>query len=237
MPLVEQYPNWVQLEPVTDTQTLVDCFYNNSSAWQQRPMQSFFAECSWYKFPYCCAVPWYKNLNIKEIIGNSQTELYNNASRFFEHINTQLGNDFVFWGAELNSVPPGAVIKPHTDRHFYSDYATRVHVVLDTNENVIFEFENIQHHFKTGECFIFNNKLKHSIKNTGTTNRLHLVADFVPKNVFQYVERSISPFGGHEGNSHILSHLHASDELYKNYICKVDGKEELYPYLTKNHVG
>jgi len=228
MPLVEQYPNWVYLNPITENTALADCFYANGSVWQQRPSQSFFAECAWYKFPYCSHAPWYQRLNTPEIIGQAQSNLYQLAEPIFEHVIGQLGKDFIFWGAELNSVPPGASIKPHQDRHFYSDYTTRVHAVLKTNNKTIFEFETGTKQFSINECFIFNNKLSHAIVNHGTTNRLHLVMDFVPYNIFEYVERSIHPFGGHEGTKHILSFLSKELPEYNSYIETI-GKYSTYP--------
>ena len=236
MPLVEQYPNWVSLDPVDNTAPLVKSFYEHSAAWQKRPMQSFFAECAWYKFPYCCHVPWYQDLNTEEIIGKEQSDLYEQAKPLFDHIATQLGNEYLMWGAELNSVPAGSTVKPHCDRHFYSDYTTRVHVVLKTNDDVEFVFENQTKNFKEGECFIFNNKLTHGIINNGITARLHLVVDFVPRSIFLYTERSIGVFGGHEGTMHILNYIRPSNPIYGNYIKQVDGHSEKYPYLTSKYV-
>jgi hypothetical protein len=228
MPLVEQYPNWVDLKPINTNTALVDYFYANSSAWQQRPSQSFFAECAWYKFPYCSHAPWYQTLNIKEVIGEVQVNLYKLTQPIFEHVIQQIGDEFIFWGAELNSIPPGVTVTPHQDRHFYSDYTTRVHAVLQTNADVEFIFETGSKKFNTNECFIFNNKLSHGIVNRGNTNRLHLVMDFVPHHIFNYVERSIHPFGGHEGTKHILSYLNKDSALYQQYI-NVIGKYSIYP--------
>jgi hypothetical protein len=230
MPLVEQYPNWVSLQPTLNCKELSTAFYSSKSIWRKRPDQSFFAQCAWYKFPYCCNVPWYVDLNRSDIIGEEQANLFKIAKPIFDHVRSQLGEEYVLWGAELNSVPSGVVVQPHSDKHFYSDYTTRVHVVLATNPGVEFIFENGTHHFNEGECFIFNNKLKHSIKNTGVSSRLHLVMDFVPLTVFKYVERSIAPFGGHEGTKHILSFLNANNNEYSNYIRSVGG--EIYPFRT-----
>jgi hypothetical protein len=231
MPLVEQYPNWKSFESVGPCQDLINYFYTNSTAWTRRPAQGFFAECAWYKFPYCSAVPWYTELNQDNIIGRHPAKFYELAKPLFDHANEQLGNDFLFWGAELNSVPPGINVTKHFDRHFYSDYATRVHIVLQTNEYTYFQFENIRHAFKQGECFLFNNKLSHAIQNSGLTDRLHLVIDFIPKQVFKYIERSIAPFGGHEGTKHILSYLHKSNPSYSEYIRSA-GPLEIYPSKT-----
>jgi hypothetical protein len=233
MPLVEQYPNYLKFQSVADTDSLVDAFYKNSSVWGERPATSFFANCSWYKFPYCSHVPWYQDLNTQEIVGPARAEIYQSAVPVFNHMLEYLGDDYIMWGAELNCVHPGLTVPTHQDKHFYSDYTTRLHAVLTTNTDVKFIFENSTHSFEAGDCFVFNNKMKHSIQNKGNTDRLHLVVDFVPKNVFKYVERSIAPFGGHEGTRHILCCLTADNPLYSEYIETVPAP---YPKLTAKHI-
>lgn len=231
MPFVEDYENWKHLDPVTNYEPLRDYFYANPDIWQSRPEQGFFAKCGWYKFPYCCDVPWYRELNVDEIIGRKQTELYNLARPLFEDLNRQLGSDFLFWGAELNSVPPGETVGKHFDRHFYSDYATRTHIVLKSNPNIKFHFKSKLHYFSNGESFIFNNKLLHGITNESQEDRLHLVVDFVPKLIFPYIERSIAPFGGHQGSKHILANI-VGTVRQKEFIANA-GPVELYPTQTR----
>lgn len=233
MPLVEQYPNYLKFQSVTNFKNLVDSFHNNSLVWETRPSTSFFANCSWYKFPYCSHVPWYQDLNTEEIIGKERAEIYKSAVPIFNHMLDYLCNEYVMWGAELNCVHPGLTVPTHQDKHFYSDYTTRLHAVLTTNNDVKFIFENSEHSFEVGDCFIFNNKMKHSIQNKGSTDRLHLVVDFVPKNVFKYVERSIAPFGGHGGTQHILSYLTPDNPLYKEYI---ETSPALYPRITSKYI-
>lgn len=230
MPFVEDYTNWEPLRSAVEFEPLRNYFYANPDIWQTRPEQGFFSKCGWYKFPYCCDVPWYRELNIASVIGHRQSTLYQLARPLFEHLNNQLGDNYLFWGAELNSVPPGEAVKLHADKHFYSDYATRTHVVLQTNSNTRFIFENGEHSFKEGDSFIFNNKRLHSIENAGQTERLHLVVDFVPKTVFPYIERTIAPFGGHYGSKHILSKVQAA-ELKEKFMSNAGS--EIYPRLTR----
>ena len=229
MPLVEQYPNWVMLDPVFHYEPLAEYFFSNEGIWQSRPAGSFFAECSWYKFPYCCHVPWYQSLNTPAMVGPAEAEINKLAAPIFNQANKQLGADYVLWGAELNSVPPGCSIAPHNDKHFYSDYTTRVHAVLRTDINVCFNFDSGSQHFTEGQCFIFNNKLRHAIQNNSNVSRLHLVMDFVPLEIFKYVERSIAPFGGH-GSQHILANLDKDSVEYSSYI-KLAGNQP-YPFRT-----
>jgi hypothetical protein len=232
LPLIEQYPNYQYLETVFRTgqlKNLTDTFYRSKSVWRERKSESFFAECGWYKFPYCSFVPYYSPINHHSIIGLMQSELHSSTNDIVKELWVSLHKatehkDWIPFGAELNVVFPGASILPHTDNHFYSDYATRCHVVLETNNKVLFRFasESKDPKFKVGDSFIFNNKRKQHIKNLGDTNRLHLVVDFLPKEVFQYTERSILPFGS-QNALHILHGLPTEHKLYDQYIDHIDG--------------
>jgi hypothetical protein len=233
MPLVENFPNFVMLDRIDSVSMIRDAFYSNKDSWQQRPGLSFFAGCGWYKFPYCSFVPWYKKLNTAEVIGTGSAELANAALPFIEDacsaISDVTGQDMLPWGAELNLIYAGHVVPKHFDRHFYSDYTTRCHLVIDTDPDVVFLFENSRHVFQTGDMFLFNNKLEHGIVNGSQVDRLHLVMDFVPANVFAYAERSIAPFGGHEGTRHILTYLTEGTPLYNEFIAHVKGTKHIVP--------
>lgn len=236
MPLVENFPNYVMLDSGLDVSGIRSAFYNNQDCWQQRPKESFFADCGWYKFPYCGFVPWYHELSSPDIIGQGQAELFNACKDTVIEVSSQLEDclktQFVCWGTELNLVYPNGLVKRHFDRHFYSDYTTRVHVVVETNSQAKFIFQNNQKVFENGDCFIFNNKLEHSIYNGGPAPRLHLVIDYVPVNIFLYVERSIAPFGGHEGTKHILSWLSPTHPLHHKFVATVNGHKETVPRKT-----
>lgn len=233
MPLVENFPNFVMLDRLDSVQEIKHAFYSNYSSWQRRPDTSFFAGHGWYKFPYCSFVPWYQDLNIAEIIGAGPAELFKAAKPIVQEANSALnditGQQLIPWGAELNLIYAGSVVPKHFDRHFYSDYAVRCHLVVDTNPKVIFLFEHSQHTFETGDLFLFNNKLEHGIVNGGKTDRLHLVMDFIPADIFAYTERSIAPFGGHEGTKHILTHLPEDHLDYTKYIARVKDTKHMVP--------
>lgn len=233
MPLAEDYSNYVMLDRLDGVDALRDAFYRNTDNWQQRSSESFFANCGWYKFPYCSLVPWYQELNTADIIGVGPSDIYRCAKSFITEAADAVGEitkeQMFMWGAELNLVYPNDLVKRHFDRHFYSDYTTRCHLVIETNPKVKFIFANSQKTFETGDLFLFNNKLEHSIYNGGSIGRLHLVIDFVPASVFRYVERSIAPFGGHDGTRHILANLKPDHPRYSEFITTVKGHRELVP--------
>lgn len=82
-------------------------------------------------------------------------------------------------GVEINTILPGTDIKGHVDDHLAVEETHRVHLVLETNENSYMICNNEKRHFPVGSCFIFNNSMWHSVHNTGTCPRTHLVIDFL----------------------------------------------------------
>jgi len=230
LPLIEQYPNYKFLETVFrlgHLDKLKKTFYDSKSVWNQRATKTFFADCGWYKYPYCCFVPGYEELNAPNVIGLLQSEIYNATVDIVKELWLALyketDEEWMPFGAELNLVYPGRKIQPHTDNHFYSNYATRCHVVLETNSNVEFTFGNNESPtFNLGHSFIFNNKRRHEICNLGSTNRVHLVVDFLPKNIFPYTERVLAPFGP-DNSCHIVNTIRSKDHpLHNKYVDYVD---------------
>tara|TARA_B100002019_G_scaffold134916_1_gene116191 strand:- start:271 stop:987 length:717 start_codon:yes stop_codon:yes gene_type:complete len=237
LPLIEQYPNYKFLQTSFRhgrLDNLRKTFYQSEPVWNQRGSNTFFAECGWYKYPYCCFSPYYEELNIPDIIGLLQTEIYNASVDIVKEVWVALyretNEQWMPFGAELNLVYPGAKILPHTDNHFYSNYATRCHVVLETNDDVKFIFANNDSpKFKLGDSFIFNNKRKHEIYNNGDSNRLHFVIDFLPVEIFPYTERILAPFGP-DNSCHIVNNIRSKDHpLHDKYVEYIDD----LPYPTR----
>ena len=48
-----------------------------------------------------------------------------------------------------------------------------------TNDNAYMTCNGVSKHYEKGKCFIFNNKMLHSVHNNGDTPRVHLVVDFL----------------------------------------------------------
>jgi hypothetical protein len=82
---------------------------------------------------------------------------------------------------EINILPAGVKIRPHQDQHTGVGTDVRVHLVLYTNENVIFKVGGNSYYFSPGTCFRFDNKKVHSVENNHPTlPRAHMVVDFSP---------------------------------------------------------
>ena len=81
--------------------------------------------------------------------------------------------------AEINILPAGGRILPHTDQASGSDIRERVHLVLHTNSEALFTIDGKTKHFPQACCFVFDNTLLHDIvNNSKLLDRAHLVVDF-----------------------------------------------------------
>ena len=77
----------------------------------------------------------------------------------------------------IANLAPGEEVKPHRDEGLYSDTTDRYHFVVTTNPDVVSTSGDEQLHMSRGDIYWFNNHIEHSVKNTGTTNRIHLIVD------------------------------------------------------------
>ena len=91
------------------------------------------------------------------------------------------GQRYVISQFQTNTVPAGGEIKKHIDLHREATTAQRVHLVLETNEDSFIYGGGHNRHYPVGSVFVFNNIVEHGVVNRGTTERTHLVIDFIPK--------------------------------------------------------
>jgi hypothetical protein len=84
----------------------------------------------------------------------------------------------------LVRLPAGADVYAHQDSGIYMAAVRRSHVVVTTNEGVIFTTGDEAKQMKVGECWEVNNGKLHSIVNNGTTHRDHLMIDILPDKLF-----------------------------------------------------
>jgi len=78
----------------------------------------------------------------------------------------------------LLSLAPGSVIREHTDQHLSYEYGCfRLHIPLQTGSDVQFRVDGTDLLMQPGECWYANFNLPHSVRNNGSTDRIHLVID------------------------------------------------------------
>jgi len=105
--------------------------------------------------------------------------------------------------ARLLKLAPGAHIREHRDYNLGpEDGEIRLHVPITTNREVEFYLDAEKIEMKEGECWYLNFNLPHWVKNSGQTDRVHLVLDCVlndwltqllPDEVFTGEESTVSP--------------------------------------------
>lgn len=79
----------------------------------------------------------------------------------------------------INRLPSGASVLSHSDRveGMTEKYYDRFHAVLQTNAGVDFRCGDEHVTMRTGDIWWFDNFTVHEVKNSGNTDRIHLVMD------------------------------------------------------------
>lgn len=74
---------------------------------------------------------------------------------------------------------PGGHVKPHNDQGTYSDYYSRFHVVLSSNDLCSQTCGDDHAEFDVGDVWWFDHKEIHTADNKGETDRVHIIFDAV----------------------------------------------------------
>lgn len=82
--------------------------------------------------------------------------------------------------AMIARMPTGARIDPHRDSHPSFACGHRIHVPIETNARVRFTVDGRPFNLEAGRVYEINNRKTHSVINKGTTDRTHLIFDYVP---------------------------------------------------------
>jgi hypothetical protein len=79
----------------------------------------------------------------------------------------------------LARLKPGGQITEHVDEGPYAERFARFHVVLTSYDGNSFTVNDETLTFKPGECWWFNHRVKHSVRNDSLAPRVHLIFDAV----------------------------------------------------------
>src|SRR5918993_1961544 len=74
----------------------------------------------------------------------------------------------------LARMAPGGVIHPHSDKNPAAKWPHKIHVPIQTNEDVVFSVDGVSYHLAEGEAVELNNMAVHAVENRGSTDRIHL---------------------------------------------------------------
>jgi len=81
--------------------------------------------------------------------------------------------------ALLARLPAGAKIPPHVDQPPYFSKSLRIHLPVETNDEVLMFAQGKPYHMRPGEVWALNNSAQHAVWNRhATLSRTHLICDF-----------------------------------------------------------
>lgn len=91
----------------------------------------------------------------------------------------------------LMKLDAGAIIKPHSDPNLnFEDGEIRIHIPVFTNPQLFFYLDGERVWMEEGSCWYMNLSLQHSVRNEGSSSRIHLVIDGIVNDwVKEYVAR------------------------------------------------
>jgi aspartyl/asparaginyl beta-hydroxylase (cupin superfamily) len=79
---------------------------------------------------------------------------------------------------ELVTLPAKSKVKNHKDYGNSLENDPRIHLVIQTNDDVVFTVDGEKKNMKVGELWEINNTKYHSVENNGNTDRVHMIIDF-----------------------------------------------------------
>ena len=78
----------------------------------------------------------------------------------------------------LARMAPGSVIHPHRDENPAAKWPHKIHIPLQTNDNVTFYVDGAGYRFAESEAVEVNNMGVHAVENRGSTDRIHLIFEY-----------------------------------------------------------
>jgi aspartyl/asparaginyl beta-hydroxylase len=78
----------------------------------------------------------------------------------------------------LARMAPGGVIHPHRDQNPAAKWPHKIHIPLQTNDDVTFYVDGKGYHFAPGDAVEVNNMGVHAVENRGSTDRIHLIFEY-----------------------------------------------------------
>ena len=109
------------------------------------------------------------------------------AQSLIDWINTQDGLEgFEPVRGEIASLVPDARLEVHYDMCWFHNNSRRLHIPLITNKNCWHYSQPAGslatvYHMQQDQLYELNNRIDHTAANEGTTDRVHLIVDFMPR--------------------------------------------------------
>lgn len=78
----------------------------------------------------------------------------------------------------LARMPAGGVIQPHRDANPAARWPHKIHIPIQTNDQVYFYVDGKAYQMGEGEAVEVNNMGVHSVENRGDSDRIHLIFEY-----------------------------------------------------------
>ena len=78
----------------------------------------------------------------------------------------------------LARMPAGGIIQPHRDANPAAKWPHKIHIPIQTNDQVFFYVDGVEYQMEEGEAVELNNMGVHSVQNRGQCDRIHLIFEY-----------------------------------------------------------
>jgi Aspartyl/Asparaginyl beta-hydroxylase len=78
----------------------------------------------------------------------------------------------------LARMAAGGVIQPHRDANPAAKWPHKIHVPIETNDQVVFFVDGKDYRMAEGEAVELNNMGVHAVENRGASDRIHLIFEY-----------------------------------------------------------
>lgn len=130
-----------------------------------------------------CLLPYLISKPDQLVPSKNRSKLSNALSPLVEFLTDKIQGHKIIRG-ELVNLLPGRSLIPHIDVYWFHKESRRIHVPILTNNNAMLTFEGRPYHLELGKVYEINNRILHSGYNNGETDRIHLILDMMPIDVF-----------------------------------------------------
>ena len=131
-----------------------------------------------------CLLPYLISRPEQLVPSNNRNNLLKSIHPLIEFILDKISGHKIIRG-ELVNLLPGVSLVPHIDGYWFHKASRRIHIPITTNSNSMLTFDDRPYHLESGKVYEINNRIMHSGFNFGNTDRIHLILDMMPIDVFK----------------------------------------------------
>ena len=131
-----------------------------------------------------CLLPYLISRPEQLVPSNNRNNLLKSIHPLIEFILDKINGHKIIRG-ELVNLLPGVSLVPHIDVYWFHKASRRIHIPITTNSNSMLTFDDRPYHLESGKVYEINNRIMHSGFNFGNTDRIHLILDMMPIDVFK----------------------------------------------------